>query len=479
MSIVVFPQAPFPLPVTPPGIEPNDPGDLICVTFNRAWRPYILGALTSLLAPQTYQGTIEEITLATRRAGNLISIFQQDACTMIEDIRVMGCELQIFSDGAWIPIGDFSTCGAQGVQGERGIQGEQGERGIQGEQGIPGAQGEKGDKGDKGADGTTFPLPESTGEDDQDSCNVAGFLAEGIIKKVVGLIIEAREGQKSRNETVIDIIESLMGVKLAEKLPVVGVLISAVSDAAKRFVNALFLSDLPSLQNALDDAALWSDIACAIYCAVTPDRGVTEENIQDVLDAVSGVIYDPNQALINEFRLFMETLGLVGLQAASQSGIYAVYDCSGCGCADVIEPRIITFDPVTYPYTTPPSIGLGVIQESGGDGGSRWYKSTIVSSPNDCTNQTTIFVDFTVDRPVEKITAKIYNNRLNVEWSVSDAQGNLIKADLIENLSGWTERTIIFDNELSVGDYRISVSNCWGVDLYVGIDSIRLWAPGE
>lgn len=197
--------------------------------------------------------------------------------------------------------------------------------------GIPqGAQGVQGPPGQS----TLITLPESTGEDDQDSCNVAGFLAEEVIQKVLTSIITSRQEAKNRNAQVADAVEALIGVRFGRNIPGFGAIVGLVGDGVRQFVDAVANSDLSSLIAARDDSSLWSDVACAVYCAITPNRGISAGNMQAVLDAVGGVVYTPNQGIITEFVNFMEALQLEGLQAISYSGIYAVYDCSGCECPD-------------------------------------------------------------------------------------------------------------------------------------------------
>lgn len=342
--------------------------------------------------------------------------------------------------------------------------------------GIPqGAQGVQGPPGQS----TLITLPESTGEDDQDSCNVAGFLAEEVIQKVLTSIITSRQEAKNRNAQVADAVEALIGVRFGRNIPGFGAIVGLVGDGVRQFVDAVANSDLSSLIAARDDSSLWSDVACAVYCAITPNRGISAGNMQAVLDAVGGVVYTPNQGIITEFVNFMEALQLEGLQAISYSGIYAVYNCSGCECEETLTPMIITFDEGGYAHTLPSSAGLGQIQSSGGDNNSQWYKSTVSSSPNDCSIPTTLWIDFDLAESVDRISASVWSAWGNVTWGVKDTQGNWIQYDFLSSLSGWTSRTLNLSTALSPGSYRIEITNCWGSGLYVGLDSIHLWRVGE
>jgi len=53
------PWKPFPEPLPPPIVDPRtDP--LLILKFNEAWRPYIVGCLSSLARPETYEDVLDE-----------------------------------------------------------------------------------------------------------------------------------------------------------------------------------------------------------------------------------------------------------------------------------------------------------------------------------------------------------------------------------------------------------------------------------
>lgn len=76
------PLSSFQWPVEPPTVDPDvEPFYHIC--FNASWRPYVLGALWQLLAPQTWQVANEtERQQALDRAYQLLWQFQQE-CPLI------------------------------------------------------------------------------------------------------------------------------------------------------------------------------------------------------------------------------------------------------------------------------------------------------------------------------------------------------------------------------------------------------------
>jgi len=90
-------------------------------------------------------------------------------CTdLIIDMRTdpgNACAIQVLyaSDpDTWVPVGDFSACGATGPQGDQGIQGETGAAGAPGATGATGATGPQGDQGiqgETGASGADAQIP--------------------------------------------------------------------------------------------------------------------------------------------------------------------------------------------------------------------------------------------------------------------------------------------------------------------------------
>lgn len=66
--------------------------------------------------------------------GGVCSEVIPECDNMIDDIRTVGCTLQVQYSGSedWIEIGDFSACGATGPAGEDGADGADGSDGATG-----------------------------------------------------------------------------------------------------------------------------------------------------------------------------------------------------------------------------------------------------------------------------------------------------------------------------------------------------------
>lgn len=75
------PRSSFPEPVTPPTVDP-DVGGLISISFNPAWLPYVLGALTQLTQLTTWSGSDADKTLAVDRATNLLNLVGYPAASI-------------------------------------------------------------------------------------------------------------------------------------------------------------------------------------------------------------------------------------------------------------------------------------------------------------------------------------------------------------------------------------------------------------
>lgn len=112
MTLRLYPFAPIQGGVPPPDIDPDSEitDSLVCVTYQGAWQPYVLGALATLLARQTWLGSESTVTLAIKRSNNLLDLFMGDDCIMpgIFDLRQSGLliQRQDVPGGAWTDLYD-------------------------------------------------------------------------------------------------------------------------------------------------------------------------------------------------------------------------------------------------------------------------------------------------------------------------------------------------------------------------------------
>jgi hypothetical protein len=129
MSILLLhPYSPFPKPVRPPSENLGD----FCLTLDRKWIPYLLGAIAVLAIDTTWQYDIDRVTGEARNLLDLI--MQAPTCeipsqggTEVDDcmsccIRIRDGKLQVFSCGEWTTVegGDLLALAAGASQPAQG-----------------------------------------------------------------------------------------------------------------------------------------------------------------------------------------------------------------------------------------------------------------------------------------------------------------------------------------------------------------------
>ena len=94
----------FPIPT------PNDS----CVKFYSAWRPFIRGALASLMYRDMWDGSESDVDVMVQQAGNLLDAFSETTCELVTQYRIDPddpCIIQSSDDGiTWLPFFD-ARCG--------------------------------------------------------------------------------------------------------------------------------------------------------------------------------------------------------------------------------------------------------------------------------------------------------------------------------------------------------------------------------
>jgi len=271
-SIVKYPYKPFPQPVAP--IPEVNSGDT-CVTFDKKYLPYVIGALGALAAPQTYAENQSE---SVQSARDLIALFiQQTGCGVdCEDISFEVDENGnlIFTCSGGDPIdvghvvGPQGPQGPQGIQGEQGEQGEEGPQGLQGVQGSMGAQGVAGPQGPQGVSGTTStPAPNPSGADgDAKRCGVARGVTQWLIDKY-GDSLDAFTA-------IYELAQSIEAAAsgMIDAVPVVGAFIDAAMDFATEIVEWDIANLRACITEEFEDA-----VFCNLYCELGDDGVITDQ----------------------------------------------------------------------------------------------------------------------------------------------------------------------------------------------------------
>jgi hypothetical protein len=250
------PPPSFPQRVAPPTGEPCDP-PLVCVQFNQAYLPYVIGALTQLCQPTAWdKTTISDMAGVLGSMTDLLALF-----------------------------GDAMPC-------------------------------------------STNPpaLPGHTTA--QTACNVAGYLANSVIKSAMQKAIDAINA----NLTVLGWGQLIIGL-----IPGAGFVINALITALSDLYQAMVSGTLADYQDAVNDSTLWGKIGCAIYGCISADGGVTAGNFPCVVAAVGAVPYT-HADVISAIVAFLNNAGWDGIASMQAVGALAVYDCSGCGSGTMPGP---------------------------------------------------------------------------------------------------------------------------------------------
>lgn len=112
------PRPSFPQKIVAPDVEPDDTGASVCVTFNAAWHPVVIGALQALMLPATWQGDETTVGIAQDRAALLVDMFgnaiNEDGCMsfQLRQNAENTCLLEQSLDGGvtWSTAFDYNQC---------------------------------------------------------------------------------------------------------------------------------------------------------------------------------------------------------------------------------------------------------------------------------------------------------------------------------------------------------------------------------
>jgi hypothetical protein len=199
--------------------------------------------------------------------------FIPECAGMIDDIRTVGCELQVMYTGTsvWTPIGDFSACGAEGPPGP---QGETGPAGPQGETGPAGPQGETGPAGPPGPAGgtTTETIPDVPGADSQ-ACSASAWIrgeVEGLMTNTLGVINAASDAAEALTEIIAAI-------------PVAGWITDYLLGGIQTAINV----GVAVVQAGLT-TQFYDDVQCYLFCMITGPADVPDA-WGDWVDAINAM----------------------------------------------------------------------------------------------------------------------------------------------------------------------------------------------
>jgi len=277
----------------PPITDPAS-GDGVCIgPFNRDWLPFVLGAMDQLRNPSSWIVADDDAMYATlARVDSLRQIFgEAGACVTCPEMRLQDCVLQISCDSGatWTDVSGWSDNFRNCVQAA-----------------IP----------------PTVPPPVGSPDADQRACNLSGYLATKVIQETMVAAHTVLAASGTELQFGIDVM-SLIGFAF----PITYSAILAFHD----FFNYLSGQSLTEINTAATDPTLWSEVTCAIFCAIRGIGYVTAANFNAVatnLGAISYVYPWVAPSLHN----YWNELGLANIQAQQAVGALDSVDCSACTC---------------------------------------------------------------------------------------------------------------------------------------------------
>jgi hypothetical protein len=323
-------QGSFEIPEIPPAFEPDE-APLVCLPpINEHWLPFVMGALDQLRSPSSWLVADDDAMSTTLyRVTKLRQMIGGRADCMSLMIRFDGasCQLQQSVDGGttWTEVdgwGDFVTCLPPQtlVEFDSGCTLSQSLDGGMTYEAVPGWLENFGDCVQKFT--PIIGPPPNPGDEapDQFACSIASYLASTVILNAMSAAVVAIQDDLTLlafGANVLDFIPEFVLVRLG--YDAISIIYAAVAEGT--------LSDY---EDAIANADLWHDIACAIYGAIASDGYVTPGNFADIVSAVGGVPY-AHSDVISKIVDYLNSLGATGLAQLSQrAGLETGADCSAC-----------------------------------------------------------------------------------------------------------------------------------------------------
>jgi len=352
--VPIYPYQSFDAPVKPP---PSENMGAVCFTVDMKWLPYILGSLRVLEAPQTW---LTEQDRATGEASILIgTLIDAMGCGVIDDIRLVGCELEKLVDGTWVNVADISTCPPNVRPGTQG--------GIQWNDGS-GWQ-DLGNSSDPRTDGPAtppFPTP-PTGQ--TGNC----LAATNIIDNFRAMMINVANSivVTAAATTALVALESFLDLAL----PLIGEIVQIATEMAAAFLDATAEVMESAFTGDLADT-IYHDFKCSIDCSIGSDGSVTTAQIATIKSNFAAKLphgLNPAQHAVWLLAVndWLDTRGPQGLMILGKSAGIMTGDCADCDCGWC---EVLDFSLSEYGFATLsgfgsdylPGNGWGLSTSSGG-----------------------------------------------------------------------------------------------------------------
>ncbi len=286
------PQSPFLVPQIPPAVRP-DAGTPVCIgPIAQEWLDWLVGACDAGKVPKSWIVADDAAQYQVQSdVDTLKALIAVGRCTAVAvETRLQDCVLQTSVDAGvtWVDVPGWTTDFADCVR-----------------MAIP------------------PPPPPIPGVGvAQYACNVAGFLAQEIIKLAMANAVTAYNTGVSQLQYASDLSNAI----LAEGLPFANLFVQAVNV----FYGLFTAGTIAMYTAAASDPALWAELTCAIYNAIKVQGYVTPGNFAAVLNNISFMGYS-SPTVVSDIYNFVATLGVTNVQALQIRGALDQVDCSGCG----------------------------------------------------------------------------------------------------------------------------------------------------
>jgi hypothetical protein len=154
----------------------------------------------------------------------------------------------------------------------------------------------------------------------QQSCNIAGYMAELVIRQsMLKAIADIQSGYDVLN----------YGLAIMQFIPGAGGIFGQILTAVSKLYTTITGGNLADFQTGAADDILWGRVTCAIYSAIAPDTMVTATNYPTLLNNICTISYTLTD-VTDAICAYATDLGLSGWQGLQPQGALAVYDCTAC-----------------------------------------------------------------------------------------------------------------------------------------------------
>lgn len=246
--------SPFWKPIPPPPLinyydEPNRfivlPTDIV---------PHVLGCLELLQRPDVFTGDETQIENGLTLFSELRYLLMT-GLSIVEDIRLENCDIEVLRDGEWLSIGDLSEC--EELTGPAGPAGPAG---------PPGVDGEDGQDGQDGVSIQTIIDERTETRTADEVWGACRHLVRYLEEKVLDVVAHIRIAANS-SDAVANIWSA---IPILGQLIPVDELLKLVKDAELIGTDLILAQITPEIKN---------EMACNLFCKVMENDGSLTEDI--------------------------------------------------------------------------------------------------------------------------------------------------------------------------------------------------------